>query len=167
MSLIEIGIVTCELLTNAAFRGSPFTFTTAPTTKFDPFTASVNAGPPATTLDGLRDEVVGGGRKTLKAMPVELPPPGAGFKTVIPKVPAAAMSLEKIAAASCVELTNMVGMAVAPNKTMAPLTKFVPFTVSVKLPPPICCEVGEIHEIVGRELPPPVGTGSKIETVLS
>ena len=55
------------LLTNAAVRGRPFTFTMAPMTKFAPCTASVKAGPPATTLDGFRDEIVGGGRKTLKA----------------------------------------------------------------------------------------------------
>jgi hypothetical protein len=164
---MEIGIVTCELLTNAAFRGSPFTFTTAPTTKFDPFTASVNAGPPATTLDGLRDEIVGGGRKTLNAMLVELPPPGAGFIAETRNIPAVEMSAAEMAAVSCVELTNVVGLAVAPNKILAPLTKFVPFTLSVKLPPPICSDVGEIDEIVGRELPPPVDTGSKTETVLS
>ena len=75
MSLAEIGIVTCVLPTNAAVRGRPFTSTTAPITKFDPFTATVKAGPPATTLDGLRDEIVGAGRKTLKAMLVEIPLP--------------------------------------------------------------------------------------------
>src|SRR5258705_9015062 len=138
MSLIEIGIVTCELLTNAAFRGSLFTFTTAPMTKFEPFTASVKAVPPATTLDGLRDEIAGGGRKTLNAMLVEGPPPGAGFKTVIPKAPAGATSPAKIAALRCVELANVVGLAIAPNKTLAPLTKFVPFTESAQLPLPSC-----------------------------
>src|SRR5258708_20455396 len=104
MSLIEIGIVICELLTNAAFRGSPFTFTTAPMTKFDPFTASVKAGPPATTLDGLRDEIVGGGRKTLNAMLVELPPPGAGLIAEPKNIPAVAMSAAEIATLHCLQL---------------------------------------------------------------
>src|ERR1700730_143056 len=167
MSIAEIGIVTCVLLTNAAVRGRPFTFTTAPITKFHPFTASVKAGPPATALDGLRNEIVGAGRKTLKAMLVELPPPGAGLTVETKKIPALEMSATEMAAVSCLVLINVVGLAVPPNNTLEPLTKFVPFTVSVKLPLPICSDVGEIDEMVGRELPPPMEIGSKIETVLS
>jgi len=167
MSLVEIEIVTCVALTNAVFRGAPFTFTTAPITKFDPFTASVKAGPPTTTLGGLRDEIVGGGKKTLKAMLVELPPPGAGLMTETGKIPALTRSLAEIAAASCVELTNVVGLGAAPNKTLAPLTKFVPLTVSVKLPLPVCSDAGKIDETVGRELPPPADIGEKMESVLS
>jgi hypothetical protein len=88
--------VTCVLLTDAGVRGRPFTFTTAPLTKYKPFTVSVKAGPPAGTLGGIRDVITGGGRKTLKGMLVELPPPGAGFKTETRMGPAVATSEAKI-----------------------------------------------------------------------
>src|SRR5258708_39869939 len=136
MSLEEIGIVSCVLLTNVVDRGAPLKFAKAPLTKFKPLTVRVKAGPPTTTLDGLRDEIVGGGRKTLKGMSVELPPPGDGFKTVTAKVPTLATSPAKIEAVSCVGLTNVVGFADPPNNTAELVTKFVPFTVSVKLPLP-------------------------------
>src|SRR5690348_9635266 len=167
MSPAEIRIVTCVLLTNAAFRGSPFTFTRAPRTKFDPFTARVKAGPPATTIEGLSDEIAGGGSNTLKAMLVESPPPGAGFRTAIAKLPATSTSAEKIAAVSCVELTKVVCRGVPPNTTLAPLTKFVPVTVSVKPPLPNATDAGAIDEMVGSGFTGPPAMALKIETVSS
>jgi hypothetical protein len=88
--------VTCVLLTNAAVRGRPFTFTTAPLTKYKPFTMSAKGSPPANTLGGIRDVIAGGGRKTLKGMLVELPPPGAGFITETGMLSAVATSGAKI-----------------------------------------------------------------------
>src|ERR1700693_1230905 len=111
MSPAEIEMVSCVLLTNVVSRDVPLKFTVAPVTKFKPFTASIKAGLPATTLDGLKDEIEGGGRSTLKLMTFEAPPPGEGFTTVILKTPLLATSLTKIEAASCVELTNVVGRA--------------------------------------------------------
>src|SRR5579864_5125343 len=161
MSPAEIGIVTCALLTNAAFRGRPFTFTKAPRTKFDPFTARVNVGPPATTIAGPKDEIAGGGSNTLKAMLVESPPPGAGFRTAIAKLPATSTSVEKIAAVSCVGLTNAVCRGVPPNTTLAPLTKFVPVTVRVRPPLPNPTDAGEIDEMVGSGFTGPLAIALK------
>src|SRR6266702_2829669 len=162
MSPAKIETVSCVLLTKAVDRDTPFTFTVAPLTKFRPCTVSEKAGPPATTLGGLRDEIVGGGSEALKAMLVELPPPGAGLITETKKAPAVATSAAKTADDSCVELTNVAGLDVAPNNMLAPLTKFVPFTVRVKLPLPACTDMGEIDEIVGRELTVPEEIGVKI-----
>ena len=87
MSLAEIAMVSCVVLTNVVERGVPLKFTAAPPTKFRPFTMSVKAGPPATTLDGFKDEIVGGGPYTLNERDVESPPPGAGLATKTPTVP--------------------------------------------------------------------------------
>jgi len=136
MVLAETEIVSWALLTNVAGEGAQLKFTKATSTQFMPFTVSVKDGPPTTTLDGLRDEIVGGGRKTLNGIPVELPPPGAGFKTVTSKVPALATSPAKIEAVSWVGLTNVVGLADPPNDTVELVIKFVPLMVSVKPPLP-------------------------------
>src|SRR3989449_9165664 len=61
----------------------------------------------------------------------EVPPPGVGENTVTDAVPAVATSLAGIAACNCVPLTNVVVRAPPFQRTTDPLTKFVPFTVSV------------------------------------
>ena len=49
------------LLIMVVGRGVPLKFTPDTFKKFSPFTVSVKAGPPATALDGLSDEIEGGG----------------------------------------------------------------------------------------------------------
>src|SRR2546428_9134354 len=69
---------------------------------------------------------------TVNCCALEVPPPGAGFVTVMLNVPAVARSVTGIAAVSCVALMKVVVRA-EPLKFTAELeTKFVPFTVSVK-----------------------------------
>src|SRR5258708_7356193 len=51
-SAAEIDAVNCELLTNVVARALPFQFTTEPDTKPVPFTVSVNAALPGTTVVG-------------------------------------------------------------------------------------------------------------------
>jgi len=85
-------MVSWVTLTNVAIRNAELKFTPAPSTKFAPFTASVKAGPPATTLDGLREEIVGGGPYTLNVAEVESPPPGLGLTTRTLTGPALAKS---------------------------------------------------------------------------
>jgi hypothetical protein len=52
MSVAGTEAVNCVALTNVAVRLPPLQLTTAPDTKFDPFTVSVKAGPPTVALLG-------------------------------------------------------------------------------------------------------------------
>src|SRR5437660_7622577 len=69
---------------------------------------------------------------TVNCCALEVPPPGAGFVTVILNVPAVARSVAGIAAVSCVALTKVVVRAEPLKFTVELETKFVPFNVSVK-----------------------------------
>jgi len=89
------------------------------------------------------------GVTTVKMTPFDVPPPGAGLVTVTLKVPAVAMSEATMAAVSCVTLTNVVARALPLKLTVEPLTKFVPFTVKVKVGPPAMALAGEMLVIVG------------------
>ena len=60
----------------------------------------MNAGPPAVAVLGDTLVSIGGGTVTVKTRGVEVPPPGAGLKTVIESTPAAATSDAGIAAVS-------------------------------------------------------------------
>jgi hypothetical protein len=77
---------------------APPKFTTEPETNPVPFTVSVNAGPPASPLAGNSVDTVGTGFATINGVPVDVPPPGAGFVTVIEDVLAVAISAAVIAA---------------------------------------------------------------------
>lgn len=72
--------------------------------------------------------------------------------TVTFTTPAVAMSGAVIAAVNCVELTNVAAGAVAPNFTVEPDTKPVPFRVNVKPAPPTVALVGEMEVRVGTTL---------------
>ena len=63
-----------------------------------PFKFKVKAPPPALALVGAIDETVGGGLVTAKFTAADVPPPGAGFVTVIGKLPIALMSEARIEA---------------------------------------------------------------------
>ncbi len=105
---------------------------------------------------------------TVNCCALEVPPPGAGFVTVMLNVPAVARSVTGIAAVSCVALMKVVVRA-EPLKFTAELeTKFVPFTVSVKAASVTDLLVGEMLVVVGVTLftvnvcaldVPPPGTG--------
>jgi len=80
---------------------------------------------------------------TVNVTLLEGPPPGAGFITVTPGEPAAAMAVAGIATMICVEVRDEgVRPAVVPKLTVAPLTKFVPLIVSVKPAPPAVALAG-------------------------
>src|SRR5216117_4579877 len=82
----------------------------------------------------------------------EVPPPGVGENTVTDAVPAVATSLAGIAACNWVPLTNVVLRAPPFQRTTDPLTKFVPFTVSVKGAAPEVAVLGESEPSVGTGL---------------
>ena len=90
------------LLTKVVVRLEPFTWTTDPEMKLPPLRVNVNPPPPAMTLAGeiLESDGAGFGLLTVRVSAADTPPPGAGFITVVERVPAEAMSLARIAALS-------------------------------------------------------------------
>jgi len=100
MSLAGIAAVTCVPLTNVVVRLEPLTWTTAPFAKFEPLAVNVKPGPPAVALLGEMLARDGGEFVTVNVTAAEVPPPGAGLKTVIERAPAEAMSDAGIAAVS-------------------------------------------------------------------
>src|SRR2546426_12088680 len=89
---------------------------------------------------------------TVNCCALEVPPPGAGFVTVILNVPAVARSVAGIAAVSCVALTKVVVRAEPLKFTVELETKFVPFTVSVKAASAADLLIGEMLVVVGAGL---------------
>lgn len=119
-----------------------------------PFTVSVNALEPALLLLGESDVIVGTGFAALIVNVTEFdwPPPGVGFATTTEGVPVLATSAAKIAAVTCVELTNAVVRATPLKSTDELETKLVPFTVNVNAAEPAAAFAGEIFVIVGTGL---------------
>jgi hypothetical protein len=158
-SAAKIAAVNCAALTNVVVLGLPPKFTTDALTKFEPLTVNVNVPEPAVTPVGESEVIAGTGfdpAVTLKFIELDVPPPGAGFVTVIAGVPTLVMSVAKIAAVNCVALTNVVTRALPPKFTTELEIKFVPLTVNVNAPLPAVAPVGESDVIVGAGFVPPV-----------
>lgn len=151
-SLAVMLAVSCVALTKVVVRLLPFTCTTDVLTKLPPFTVKVKAAPPAVALAGERLVIVGDGLLIVKVAAAEAPALGAGLATVMESVPADAMSPAGILAVSCVALTKVVVRLEPLTLTVAPLTKFVPFTVKVKAAPPTIALPGERLVMVGLGL---------------
>src|SRR5262249_53297239 len=155
-------------------RAARFQLTTELLTKPVPFTVSVNAALPATTMPGESDVIVGAGFVWLivNVAATEVPPPGAGLNTVTEAEPAAARSLAAIEAWSLVVLTNVVVRAAPFQLTTELVTKPVPFTASVNAALPATTTLGESDVTAGTglftaklaaaEVPPP---GAGLNTV--
>ena len=86
-----------------------------------------------------------------KVRALDTAPPG--FRTVTEAVPAAAISVAGIAAVSWVALTKVVVRFAPFQRTTEPLTKLLPFTVSVKAGPPAAALLGEREVNVGAAGP--------------
>ena len=102
-SAAVMSAVSCVADTNAVVRFAPFQRTTDPATKLVPLTVSVNAALPATIELGASEVAVGTGFEgalIVKVCAAEVPPPGAGLKTVTAAVPALCTSVAPIAAVS-------------------------------------------------------------------
>src|SRR5437867_2407120 len=82
----------------------------------------------------------------------EVPPLGAGFNTVMLRVPVDVMSLPKMLAVRVVELTNVVVRLTPSRRTTEFETKFVPLTVSVNGPLPTVTVAGAMDVVVGAGL---------------
>jgi hypothetical protein len=85
-----------------------------------------------------------------------VPPPGAGFVTVIEGVPAVAISAAVIAAVTCPPLANVVTLGLPLKFTTEVEIKFVPFTISVNPAPPAVVLPGTNEVIVGTGLLAPL-----------
>lgn len=139
-----------------------------------PVIARMNAASPAVALEGEMLVAVGRGLLTVRLLALEVPPPGSGLKTVMNRVPAVAMSAAVICAVNWVALTNVVTRSAPSKRTIEPLLKFVPSTVSVNAAPPIVCVAGVMVVMVGTglltvksiaaEVPPP---GAGLNTVMA
>ena len=104
--------------------------TTAPLTKFAPFTVMVKALTPMFVTVGKRPLIAGTGLMTERGSVAVVPPPGAGLETAMGNVPVAATSDSRITAVNCVGLTKVVARASPLKLTMELLLKFVPVAVS-------------------------------------
>jgi hypothetical protein len=80
--------------------------TTLVEVKLPPLTVRVKADPPAVIEEGERVVVEGTGLLVVKVRMAEVPPPGAGLKTVTLAVPADAISATVMAAVTCEAETN-------------------------------------------------------------
>lgn len=98
MSLAGIAAVSCVPPTNVVVRFAPFTWTTEPLTKFEPVAVKVKPGPPAVAEPGEMPVSTGTAGVTVKITAPDVPPPGAGLKTVMESAPAEAMSEAGMAA---------------------------------------------------------------------
>src|SRR5262249_45509646 len=110
---------------------------------------------PVGTLVALTDRLGDGPPPPLpmvKEAPADVPPPGAGEKTVTSAVPADARSAAPIAACSWLPLTNVVVRSAPFQRTTELDTNPEPFTVSVSPGPPAVAEFGEIELIIGAGL---------------
>jgi hypothetical protein len=135
-----------------------------------PVTVSVNAWLPTAMDDGLSAVNTGAALWTVNDNAAEVPPPGAGLTTVICAVPAAAISLSRIEAVTCVALTKAVARDTPFQCTAEPATKPEPVAVRVKPAPPAKAATGDTVVRTGTGflaflLPPSPqpGTSAKIE----
>src|SRR5207237_4039187 len=74
--------INCVALTNVVVRSLPLKRTSEALTKLAPLTVSTNAPFPAMLLGGESVLIDGAALLTVKVTALELPPPGAGLKTV-------------------------------------------------------------------------------------
>src|SRR5262249_59498964 len=86
------------------------------------------------------------GPSTVNGCAPEVPPPGAGVTTVMLAVPAAAMSLARMAAVTCVALTKLVVRGLPLTRTTELVVKLVPVAVRGKAEGPAIGGVGVVPD---------------------
>jgi branched-subunit amino acid transport protein len=151
IAISTTGMVTLieELEMKVVTSGVPLKSIVDDALKFVPVTVSVKAGPPAVVDVGEIELVVGTGLLIVNVCELEVPPPGAGFATVMGTVPAVATSAAVITAVRVVLEIKVVARAEPLKSTVDDALKFVPVTVSVNWAPPAVVDVGEIEVVVG------------------
>src|SRR5580692_9898204 len=146
-------------------------------TKSLPVTVSIKPVLPAAALDGESAVIDGTGLEAsmVKVSAPDVPPPGAGVTTVMPALPAVAMSVADTCAVSSVSLTKVVVSGVPFQLIADAATKSLPVTVRVKAGLPEATLDGDSALIEGTgfdalmesvsapEVPPP---GAGVTTVM-
>jgi hypothetical protein len=112
----------------------------------------VNDAAPAVATLGESEMIVGLGLLTVNVSDVEVPPQGPGLVTAARTVPALATSEVLIVPLTLPLLTNPVVRAEPFQFTVAPLTKFIPLTISGKPAAPAVLLVGERDVRLGTGL---------------
>jgi hypothetical protein len=164
VSVAETVAVSCVALTNVVGRGDPFQFTTSPSTKFVPFTTSVNPVVPQYGVEvGASDVTVGATIENV--IGPDVPPPGAGVNTVTCAFPFKGMSAaikarsaDGTAATSCAGLLYEVANAMLFHCTTEQGTKLLPVTARLNPAVPAVAEDGESETMTG--------TGSEVGVVV-
>jgi hypothetical protein len=151
-SVTGIAAVTCVAFTKVVVRADPLKFTVELERKFVPFTVRVKAASGTDLVAGEMLVAVGATLFTVNVCALDVPPPGAGLVTVMLKVPAAVRSPAGIDAVNWVPFTNAVVRGEPAKFTTELLTKFVPFTVKLKVVSPTFLLLGEMLVVVGRGL---------------
>ena len=159
MSVAGIEAVSVALLEKVVVRGAPFQFTTEVARKPEPFTVSVKAGSPAVALAGTMEVTIGFGFLIVNVSEFDAPPPGPGLVTITGTVPASTRSVAGIWAVTLTLLTKVVTRAELFQLTVAPFTKFEPFSVRVKPAAPTVLLEGESEVSPGTGLGVGVGVG--------
>jgi hypothetical protein len=144
VAMSDVLIAACKLVleTKVVERAPAFHWTVEEGTKFVPVTVSVNAALPTRAELGLRAETVGAGLFVVNVSALEVPPPGAGVKTVTIAVPTVAISGAVIAACRLVPETKVVVRGEPFQRTTEEEVKLEPVTVRVKAAEPAKAEVG-------------------------
>jgi len=108
MSAVKISNISNPGLLYDVAWAVPLKLTTELVTKPEPVTNMANGLAPAATLDGAIDKMTGEGADTGNSTEVEAPPPGSGLNTKTTAVPPLLISLARMLAFNCVELTKVV-----------------------------------------------------------
>lgn len=148
------------LLKNAVARFDPLTVATDVFTKLTPFTIIVADPLPARTLVGETERICGTGAVlgvTVNVCSAEVPPPGAGVKTVIEIVPGPGISPGWTMVVNSVWLKKMVCRCKPLNRINEDGAKPEPITWSVNWTEPATTLDGlsEVTTGVGRLMTPP------------
>src|SRR5207249_2773407 len=153
-SAAVIWAVNWVVLTYVVLRELPLNRTTELPLKLVPVTVKSKVASPTVLLVGKMLPIVGAGLFTVKFKAgVDAPPPGVGFVTVTGMVPPINISEAAITAVTSVPPPFTVpAWSVAPNRTVAPLTKLPPLTAKVNVPLPAVALAGERLRVVGNGL---------------
>jgi hypothetical protein len=176
-SAAEISAVTERELTNVVVRSDPFHRITDAGLNPAPVAVNVKPGPPTVAELGLMLDKAGTGLLTVKVCGLDVPPPGAGLKTVTATVPVDAMSEAVMAAVKVEPVTNVVERSAPFQRTTDPEINPDPATVNVKPFAPEVAIFGMRFAMVGTGLfpttvkvcvldVPPPGAGLKTVTAM-
>ena len=164
-SLARIAACSVPGPTKVVARAWPFHRTLEAAAKPEPPTVSVKAAP--TAAAGLRLEIAGtglSGTVTVNGWDAEVPPPGAGLKTVTRAVAGEVRSLAGIAARSVPASTTVAARAWPFQRTLEAAAKPEPLIVSVKAELPLTAVAGLRPEIDGTGLGGGGGGGAPLIT---